>query len=118
MIKGITIQLLEQTQVGVDWANHPIYQEIPVNVDNVLVGEPSTEDAAQALDLYGKHVQYVLGIPKGDDHDWIDKRVILPEPFAGTYNTIGFPVAGIENMVPLQWNKKVKVERYVEESGD
>ncbi len=114
MINGVTIQLLEKRQTGTDWANRPVYEETAVDVDNVLVGEPSTEDVTQALDLYGKHVQYLLAIPKGDEHDWTDKKVILPEPFAGTYRTIGFPTAGIEANIPLKWNKKVKVERYVE----
>ena len=44
--------------------------------------------------------------------DWTDTEVILPEPFAGRYRTIGYPTAGIEANIPLRWNKKVKVERY------
>ena len=114
MINGVTIQLMTQEQVGTDWANRPVYEETPKNIENVLVGEPSTEDVTQALEMYGKHVQYILGIPKGDENDWVDKKVILPEPFAGTYQTIGFPIAGIESNIPLKWNKKVKVERYAE----
>lgn len=114
MIKGITIQLITQTLSGHDWAGAPIYEEEAIEVDDVLVGEPSTEDVTQALDLYGKHVQYTLAIPKGDTNEWADKKVILPEPFAGTYQTIGYPTAGIEANIPLRWNKKVKVERYVE----
>lgn len=114
MIKGITIQLIEKVQTGTDWGNRPVYEEVPTEIHDVLVGEPSTEDVAQALDLYGKHVQYVLAIPKGDSHEWTDTKVILPEPFAGTYRTVGFPTAGIEANIPLKWNKKVKVERYAE----
>lgn len=112
MIKGVTIKLLEKVQTGADDFGAPVYEETPVDIENVLVGEPSTEDITQTLNLYGKHVQYVLAIPKGDTHEWEDKKVILPEPFAGTYQTIGFSTAGIEENIPLSWNRKVKVERY------
>ena len=43
-----------------------------------------------------------------------DLGPFLPEPFAGTYRTIGFATAGIEANIPLKWNRKVKVERYAE----
>ncbi len=114
MLKGITVQLFQMVQTGTDWANNPTYEESPIDVDNVLVGEPSAEDITDAINLYGKHVAYTLAIPKGDTNDWTDTKVILPEPFAGTYRTIGFPTAGIEELIPLKWNKKVRIERYVE----
>lgn len=112
MIKGITIQLQKLTQTGTDWSNKPIYTEQFVDVSNVLVGEPSTDDVTNTLNLTGKHVAYTLAIPKGDANDWVNKKVVLPAPFAGTYMTIGNPTAGIEANIPLSWNKKVKVERY------
>lgn len=112
MIKGITIQLIKKTQTGTNWDNTPIYTEETVNVDNVLVGEPTTDDITNTLSLYGKKVAYTLAIPKGDTNDWLDTEVILPAPFAGTYMTIGYPTAGIEENIPLSWNKKVKIERY------
>lgn len=113
MIQGVTITLLVKTPAGVDGFNNPVYAESQEAVDNVLVGQPSTDEITNTLSLYGKRVAYTLGIPKDDTHDWVDVRVILPEPFAGTYRTIGYPVAGIPaNMPPLAWNKKVLVERY------
>lgn len=114
MIRGVTVQLLVRVQTGTDWANNPIYAENYVPVDNVLVGEPSTDDIRSTIEMFGKHLAYTLGIPKGDTHDWTDTKVILPEPFAGTYQTIGYPTAGIEANIPLSWNRKVKVERYAE----
>ena len=114
MIHGVTIQLVVRTQTGTDWANNPVYEEHLEPVGNVLVGEPSTDDITGTIEMYGKHLAYVLAIPKGDTHDWTDTKVILPEPFSGTYRTIGFPTAGIEENIPLMWNKKVKVERYAE----
>lgn len=112
MIKGVTVKLVRKTQTGTDWANHPVYEETIEEVANVLVGEPSSDDVTETLSLYGKHVAYTLGIPKGDTHDWTDTEVILPEPFEGKYRTVGYPTAGIEANIPLSWNKKVKVERY------
>lgn len=112
MLKGVTIQVIVQSQTSTDWANRPVYSEEAQDVANVLVGEPSTEDITNTLNLYGKHVAYTLAIPKGDTHNWVDTKVILPAPFAGTYKTIGYPTAGIEENIPLLWNKKVKVERY------
>lgn len=112
MIQGITIQLLNRKQTGTDNFNCPVYEEIPEDVENVLVGTPSTNDITDTLNLTGKRVSYVLGIPKGDTHEWTDRRVILPDPFAGTYQVIGFPVAGIEANIPLSWGKNVYLERY------
>jgi hypothetical protein len=34
------------------------------------------------------------------------------EFFGQRFRTIGFPTQGIEELIPLAWNKKVKVERY------
>ena len=52
--------------------------------------------------------------PKGDDHVWTDRTV---EFFGETFRTIGNPTQGIDELIPLDWNKKVKVERY-EQSED
>lgn len=112
MIKGVTIQLLNKTQTGTDAFNRPIYEETPEDIENVLVGQPSSDEIKSTLELTGKKVSYVLAIPKGDTHEWENKRVILPEPFVGTYQVIGVPTAGIEANIPLSWNKKVMVERY------
>ena len=109
---GITITLIEKTQTGTDALNHPIYSEPEVEIDNVLVGQPTADEIAETMSLYGKKVEYTLAIPKGDTHKWEDTFVILPDPFAGKYKTIGYPTAGIDALIPLSWNKKVKVERY------
>lgn len=110
-MKGITIKLIGKTQTGKDPFNQPIYKETEIEVENVLVGEPTTEDIQNSLSLYGKKVDYMLGIPKKDTNTWEDTEVILPAPFAGRYKTIGIPTAGIEANVPTAWNKKVRIER-------
>lgn len=111
-MKGITIKLIQKTQSGTDAFNRPIYTDTEIDVDDVLVGEPTTDDVANTMSVYGKIVKYMLAIPKGDNHVWTDTEVILPEPFEGKYRTIGYPTAGIEANIPLRWNKKVMIERY------
>lgn len=108
-MKGISITLYEKTQTGEDGFGRPIYSETAVTVENVLVGEPSSEDITDALNLYGKRVAYTLGIPKGDTHVWTDRKV---EFFGETFRVFGAPTQGIDHLIPLEWNKKVRVERY------
>lgn len=109
MLKGITVLLYERTRTGVDAFNRPVYEEIPTPVENVLVTPASSEAVVSDLQLLGKKLEYVLCIPKGDTHNWEDVTV----EFGGSrYRTYGFPEEWIESMVPLAWNRKVKVERY------
>ena len=112
LIKGISVLLVEKTLSGKDEFNREVYEKKLVKVDNVLVGEPSTDEVANELNMSGKKIAYTLAIPKGDVHIWEDTEVILPDPFKGRYRTIGKPTAGIEDNIPLCWNKKVKVECY------
>lgn len=109
MIKGITVQLKKKIQTGTDPFGRPIYSEQIINVDNVLIGEPSADDVTSDLSLYGKKLAYTLAIPKGDTNIWEDTEVSF---FGQTFRTYGFVSQGIESMIPLDWNKKIKVERY------
>lgn len=108
-MKGITIQLRVKTETGKDAFNAPVYDNEWINVDNVLVAPVSSTDALDILNLTGKKAVHTLGIPKGDSHKWEDTEVKF---FGETWKTIGFPQEGIENLIPLSWNKKVSVERY------
>lgn len=65
MIHGITVRLHVKSQTGTDAFNAPVYTETPIDVPNVLVGEPTAEDIVNDLQLYGKRIAYTLGIPKG-----------------------------------------------------
>ena len=109
MIKGISVVLYQTTQTGVDAFNAPIYSEEPVTIDNVLVSPVSTEDIVSDLQMYGKHSVYELCIPKGDAHVWEDRKVSF---FGGIWKTFGFSRQWIEENVPLDWNRKIRVERY------
>ena len=94
LIKGIDVLLIGTTQTGVDDFNSPIFEEREITVKNVLVSPASTDD---------------IGVPKGDNNVWENKEVIF---FGERWKTIGIPQQGIEAMIPLNWNKKVMVERY------
>lgn len=108
-MRGVTVTLYDKTQTGVDGFGRPVYEDTAVTVDNVLIGEPSSEDVIDTLNLTGKHLAYTLAIPKGDTHTWTDRKV---EFFGEVFRTIGEPTQGIDHLIPLSWNKKVKVERY------
>ena len=110
MIKGITVTLYDRTQTGTDALNAPIYEETATSVDNVLVTPLSSDEVLQTYTLTGRRAVYQMGIPKGDTHEWTaGKRVSF---FGNDWRIIGMPEEGIENLIPLSWNKKVKVECY------
>ncbi len=108
-IKGIQVIYHKKIQTGVDGFNRPVYGFVPEVVDNVLVAPSSTEDITTSQELHGKKAVYTLAIPKGDTHDWTNCEV---EFFGRTWRTFGFPTEGIEENIPLEWNKKVMVETY------
>lgn len=109
MIKGQTIVLHEKTQVGVDDFNAPIWEENAVEVDNVII-EPASNDAiVSEIQTTGKHVVYILHIPKNDSHNWTDARVDF---YGQSWKSFGDCMVYDAMLTPLSWNKKVKVERY------
>jgi len=109
MITGATVTLWTKTQTGTDAFGAPTYDLVAETVDNVLIGEPTPAERTDELSMTGRMITYVLGIPKGDTHDWEDQIV---EFFGHKFRTFGIPVEGIEANIPLSWHKKVKCERY------
>ena len=107
-MRGVTVVLYERTQTGTDAFNDPVYTTVPVTVENVLVGQPTTDEITSSIDLYGKKIEYMLGIPKGDAHDWENTTV---EIFGQIFQTFGATIQGIEENVPTPWHKKVRVCR-------
>lgn len=110
-MKGVTVTLKSKTKTGVDDFGQPIYSETNVDVPNVLIGQPDTEDIQNALTVYGKLISYTLAIPKGDTNNWYKCQVVLPAPWSETFNVVGDAIMGIEENIPLRWNKKVHIER-------
>ena len=109
MIKGTKVILIQKEETGTDDFGAPIYEEKQIEVNDVLVGEPSSDATSNEMSLYGKKIAYTLAIPKGDTHNWVDTDVII---FGQKCKTYGYPIEGIEENIPLRWHKKVKVERY------
>lgn len=109
MIKGIDVVLIERTSTGKkDDFNMEVFEENePVIIHNVLVGSPTSEEIVDTLNLYGKKIDYVIAVQKGDEHRWKNSRVKF---FGRTFAVVGIPTMGIEENIPLCWNKKVKVE--------
>lgn len=114
-MRGITVTLYERTTTGSDDFNRPTYTETAVEVENVLVAPLSDDEIIQTLNLTGKRARYQLGIQKGDTHDWENRRVSF---FGEDWRVIGHPTEGIEHLIPLGWNKKVKVESITPEEDD
>ena len=108
-MKGTTVQLAVETVIGYDSFGAPITEEEFVDVPDVLVGQPTSDDIVTTTQLYGKRIEYMLGIPKGDTHDWLDKKVII---WGQTYKTFGYPITGEQANIPLRWGQNIKVERY------
>ena len=109
-IRGVTVYLYEPTQTGTDAFKRPIYTETAVQVDNVIIAPMSSTELLETFNLTGRKAVYQLGIPKGDAHEWTaGKKVRF---FNADWRIVEIPEEGIEWLIPLSWNKKVKVERY------
>ena len=106
---GAPVILHVRTRTGTDGFNRPVYSETTETVANVLIGQPTTEDISSSIELYGKHTEYMLGIPKGDTHNWEDTTV---EFFGRRWRTFGTTIEGIEANIPTPWHRKVRVCRY------
>lgn len=109
MIKGTTVTIVTMVQKGKDEFNAPIWEKIEEKVDNVLIAPSTSNEILSANDLYGKKAVYTLAIPKIDKHNWEDCEVYF---FGEKWRTFGIPLEGISKLIPLEWNKKVMVERY------
>lgn len=109
-MRGITVTLYDRKKTGIDALNNPVYTETPVSVDNVLVAPVSSTEVLDTYNLTGRKAVYQLAIPKGDTHEWTaGKKVSF---FGEDWRIVELPQEGIEKLIPLQWNKKVRVERY------
>lgn len=114
-MKGIAVTLVIKEQTGTDVFGAPVFSETQETINDCLVGQPSSEDYITTLELTGKHISYVIGIPKGDTHNWTDTDVIITNPRTGIaerFRTIGEPMTGIQENIPLRWGANVKVEKY------
>lgn len=108
-LQGIPVTLYNKVQLGTDEFNAPIYQEMPVVVENVLVCPVSSDAVTGETQMEGKRAVYELCIPKENTNVW-ENRVV--EFFGQKWQTFGIPLEWAESLIPGPWNRKVKVERY------
>lgn len=113
-MRGTTVTLFEKSITGYDPFGNQIFTESPVQVPGVLVGEPTSDDIITSTQLYGKVIRYMLGIPKGDTHNWTDAKVQWSDAYGimHTVRTFGLPITGIEDNIPGPWHMKVRCEDY------
>lgn len=107
LLRGQTVKLHTKTQTGVDLFGAPIYDTEIVDVDNVLITPTSETDITNDIQMYGKASTYTLCIPKGDTHNWTNTTV---EFWGKKWRTFGTVTMYQEELVPLEWNAKVKVD--------
>ena len=107
-MKTMTVQLVRKSQDGTDPFGAPIETEEIIDVPGCLVGQPSSNEISQTMELYGKKIDFVVGVPKGDVNKWFDTEVII---WGERFRTIGYPETGIQDNIPLAWGQNVKVER-------
>ena len=108
-MKTITVELEQKTESGKDEFNQPIFESSWEEISGVLVMPTTSNEKISATELFGKQAIYSIAIPKGDTHDWTDKRVKF---FGKTWRTISYPMEAIEANVPTKWHKKINVEAY------
>lgn len=113
-MRGTVVTLFEKTKSGTDPFGNDVYTETAVQVPNVLVGEPTSDDIITSTQLYGKVIRYMLGIPKGDVHNWQDVKVQWSDAYGVMHvcRTFGLPITGIEDNIPTPWHMKVRCEDY------
>ena len=108
-LKGITVTLLDKVETGKDPFGKPIFEDVEIAIENVLVAPTKSEEVLTQQNLTGRTAVYTLAIPKGDTHKWENKTVLF---FNEKWRVFGIPLQGIDELIPLSWNKKVTVERY------
>lgn len=90
-------------------AGTPAHDDVPAVPEKIAPLSQNGEEIISEINLTGKKARYQLAIPKGDSHNWEDAEVSF---FGERWRSIGFSTMGIDDLIPLEWNRKVVVERY------
>lgn len=109
LLRGQNVKLYEKNEIGVDSFGMPVYEETESTVENVIISPTVAEDIVNEMQIYGKHSVYTLCIPKGDTHNWDNCEVVI---WGKRYKQFGAITEYQDELVPLSWNKQVKVELY------
>lgn len=104
-----SVKLYEQEVTGTDPFGRETHTAVVTTVPNVLwilsIGEAVTEELSPS----GKRQAGTICIPKGDTHVWTDRKVEIDGELFHTYGEVE---RGMDDLLPLSWNGKIKVERY------
>ena len=106
---GQTITLINKKQIGNDELNQPIFEDVEVQVDNVLYTTNLTDDIINSTNLVGKKDVHILAIPKGDTHIW-ENQIVKIE--GKKYHIFTPEKKGIDALVPSPWNAQYLCESY------
>lgn len=110
---SIPVELYTEVLIGYDDFNREIYKPVVEVVEHCLVKPTLTEDVISSINLDGTKEQYTIAIPKGDAHEWKNKKVSFV--LCGvkiTCKTYGPVLRGIESLVPMEWHGQIRCERY------
>lgn len=108
--KGIDVKLTTKQATGeTDEFGSPVFSTVTDIVHNVLVAPTSSDDIPTTLDMTRFKALYTLAIPKADKHSWENGVV---EFWGLKWLVVGVPLQGMDELIPLDWNKKVQVVRY------
>lgn len=110
MLKGTDILYMKKTQIAVNEFHEPVYDVTFATIHNVLVAPVESlanSEIPEVDNLTRRKEVITLAIPKGDDHDWEDCEIVWNNT---KYRTVGKPVRGQEEMIPLDWHLKVKAQ--------
>lgn len=109
-ISGETISLIPQVEGALDTLGEPTMTDgTPVSVENVLISPVTSSEVLDTLNLSGRKAVCTLSIPKGDENEWEDQVVLF---WDHRWKVVGFVIQSMDHLTPLDWNKKVTVERY------
>ena len=110
-IKGIPVTLYVNTVTGKDDFNQDIVTSTTVTVNNVVIGQPSSQDVLNEYNLSGKTISYMLAIPADDTHVWENTIV---EFYGRKFRTVGIADQYMYGFMGknFPWNKRIKVEEY------
>ena len=106
---GRTITLINKKQIGIYELNQPIFEDVEVQVDNVLYTTNLTDDIINSTNLVGKKDVHILAIPKGDTHIW-ENQIVKIE--GKKYHIFTPEKKGIDALVPSPWNAQYLCESY------
>lgn len=110
MIKGVAVTVRTPSSSSKDRFGNPVVTYTETTVENVLVSPGATENL-EASRPDGIMVDFTLHFPKTFNGVLEGCQVVLPEPWAGTYEVIGAPYPYIDANTPTEWHIPAEVMR-------